>query len=131
MIGLLGPVVAEGLRWVFEELSPSKRNMKIRIVDLETQIKNLTCGNQSLMNSHKQIMRDILEQLKDKKSYAISSEAIAVIKATDGSLDTNETKFNQQYSIKKMTTSEHKISIFDGVEDEILLARLKRPSEME
>ena len=45
------PVIAEGVSWVKDKFGPSKKELEVRVSDLEKQLYILTAGNTILISS--------------------------------------------------------------------------------
>lgn len=124
------PIIAEGVKWVKENLGPSKKTLKIKIADLEEQVKILSYGNQALIESIGQIVPLILEHLKAEGHYTVNANTIIQINENQGQVTVAQAIQTNQLSAQSAATF-NPSTIFDGVDEEILHARLKRPSEME
>lgn len=120
---ILVPVILEGVKWVKDKLGPSKKELKVRITDLESQVKALSYGNAVLLESVEQIILAIVEKLKSDGNYTINADTIIQIEDNHGTIiTTNNT----------ITGTENSwLNMFDDVDLEIQKSRLKRPSDEE
>ena len=118
------PIVLEGVKWVQERLGPTKKDLKLKVSDLESQVRILSYGNKALIESMEQIIFAILEQLKSEGQYTINANNIVYVKENKGTVTSNSFS-RTEINNKKV------ISIFDDIDLEIQKSRLKRPSEEE
>lgn len=108
---ILVPVILEGVKWVKDKLGPSKKELKVRITDLESQVKALSYGNAVLLESVEQIILAIVEKLKSDGNYTINADTIIQIEDNHGTIiTTNNT----------ITGAENSwLNMFDDVDLEI------------
>ncbi len=120
------PIVSEGIKWVKNQMKPSKKELGLKISELEEQVKNLSYGNQIFQENVNQIVSTILWQLKSEGKYIINADAIIQISNNSGEINIlqgREEKITQKN--KKNST------IFDDMDEEIIRCKLYRPSEKE
>ena len=114
------PVIAESVKWVKDKLGPSKKELQIKVTDLESQVKALSFGNATLSKSMEQIITEVLNQLVNG-GYRIVDNTIVFVKDNHGQINV---RFNSEQN------NETKIrSIFDDIDKEIAQSRLLRSSE--
>lgn len=124
------PIVSEGIQWVKDQMKPSKKELGLRISELEEQVKDLSYGNQIFQENFNQIISTILMQLKSEGNYFINADTIIQIRNNSGEiniLQDREEKFAQVDNLK----SKKNCAIFDNMDEEILRCKLDRPSERE
>lgn len=119
---IIVPVILEGVKWVKDKLGPSKKELKIMIADLESQVKTLSYGNTTLLESMEQIVIAILERLKTDGNYTINADTIIHIENNHGTILAANTTTNVDNSW---------VHMFDDIELEIQKSRLKKPSDEE
>lgn len=120
---IIVPVILEGVKWVKDKLGPSKKELKVKIADLESQVKTLSYGNTLLLESMEQIVIAILERLKTDGSYTINADTIIHIEDNHGTIIAANNTTN--------SVDNSWINMFDDVDLEIQKSRLKRPSDEE
>lgn len=132
MLSLIGSAT----KWVFDQMGPSKKSLKIQINDLEKQISILAAENQVLINSNDAIVQAVLRELRSSGNYNINIKADYII-ITGGS--GNEVKM--VYSTKRPDNSQTGINwakdrpfdydfsdVFERTEREIEEKRRTKPS---
>lgn len=117
---LLVPVILEGVSWVKEKLGPSKKELKLKIADLESQIKALSYGNLKLVENMEQIVNAVLDKLKLDGNYTIYADTIVKIENNNGMIITNDTIHQ---------TNNTWLNLFDDLDAEILKTRITKPSD--
>lgn len=117
------PIVYEGIKWVKENMKPTKKELKLKISDLEEQLKILSYGNQVLMDNIDHIMSIILSKLKTEEHYIVNADTFIQVNENSGQayITTNDKIGN--------TDKNNTYSIFDNIDEEIMQCRLTRPSE--
>lgn len=115
------PVISEGVKWVRDKMGPSKKELKLRISDLESQVSTLAYGNKELIDNMQIIITAILENLKEDNKLEIHADNIILIQDNSG-----EICFS---SITEKRTENHYSPIFDSIDDEITRSRLLHPSD--
>lgn len=130
------PIICEGIAWVKENIGPSKKELKVRISDLEKQVQMLANGNIALINNLGLITQAILMQLKMEGCYNINFNMISLNdeKGTSCYRYTKETICGSTYN--KVADNDQNIvnefdvcKIFEGTEEEIAHSRKTRPSD--
>lgn len=122
---LILPTVRDGIQWVIEKLSPSKKELELKISELEKHIRILTYNNETLQKSVNEILVVILGQLRAGGNYIISADSITKIEKNSGVVHI----MKDSTSFKMQENYDDKDSIFDGMDEEILQCKLSRPSE--
>ena len=129
------PIISESISWVSDKLGPSKKQLNIRISDLEQQVQLLTAGNDVLTSNLNLIIQAILTQLQASNNFIINADSICLVGKNTGTINTQksfivaETNFNDA-SQGKRGEEKHDISkIFDGVDEEIAHSRVAQPSD--
>ena len=115
------PVISEGVKWVRDKMGPSKKELKLRISDLESQVSTLAYGNKELIDNMQIIITAILEKLKEDNKLEINADNIILIQDNSGEIcfrSTTEKRNDNHYS-----------PIFESIDDEITRSRLLRPSD--
>ena len=115
------PVISEGVKWVRDKMGPSKKELKLRISDLESQVSTLAYGNKELIDNMQIIITEILENLKEDNKLEINADNIILIQDNSGKICFS--------SITEKRNENHYSSIFDNIDDEITRSRLLRPSD--
>lgn len=117
------PIIFESIQWVKEKMPPSKKELQLKISDLEEQVKILSYGNGMLIKNLEQIMTIIMSKLQEEH-YVINADTIINIEENSGQV------LMQKNNIQSQTMKiESAKSIFDNMDEEILQSRLMRPSE--
>lgn len=114
------PVIIECSKWVRERFGQSKKELKIRITELESQVSALAYGNKELLDNMQQIITAILEQLKEGNKLEINADSIILFRDNSGEINTISKKENAENCYT---------SVFDNIDDEISRSRLSRPSD--
>ncbi len=120
---IIFPVVLEGIKWVKDMLGPSKKELKVKITDLEDQVKILSYGNAKLLESIEQIVFAILERLKNDGNYIIKADTFIQISDNHGTVIAANNTTNLLESSW--------LGMFDDLDLEIQKSRLKKPSDEE
>ena len=115
------PVISEGVKWVRDKMGPSKKELKLRISDLESQVSTLAYGNKELIDNMQIIITAILENLKEDNKLEINADNIILIQDNSGTICFS--------SITEKRNENHYSSILDNIDDEITRSRLLRPSD--
>ena len=102
-------------------MGPSKKELKLRISDLESQVSTLAYGNKELIDNMQIIITAILENLKEDNKLEINADNIILIQDNSGKICFS--------SITEKRNENHYSSIFDNIDDEITRSRLLRPSD--
>lgn len=128
------PIISEGVSWVKENLGPSKKELKIRISDLENQVQTLVSGNAVLVNNLELIMQAILKQLKTDCNYTINVDTIILVGENTGTVDISKPVISNSYIssdvVAKKQVAEIDVSkIFDGLDEKIAHSRATKPSD--
>lgn len=121
------PIIVEGVQWVKESFGPSKKQLKMRITDLEEQVRSLSSGNQALLQNSREIMSVILEKLLMDGGYRIKANTII---QNSGNFQMTQIAYFDDNSTKN-SNEKKQASIFDGIDEEIMKYRLLRQSEKE
>lgn len=122
---LIIPAVSEGIQWVKEKMRPSKKELELKISELEKHIEILTCNNEILQKSVNEILAAILTQLRVGGNYIVSADSITLIEKNSGVV--HVMKDSTSFQIQE--NYDDNDSIFDGMDEEILQCKLSRPSE--
>lgn len=128
------PLITEGVSWVREILGPSKKELKLRIEDLENQLQKLSAGNAQHSENLQLILMAILRELKDDRSYEIHANNIVYVGTNSGTVavDKSEVLEISDSIVSNNQVAEFDISrIFDGLDEQIAHARLHLPSDKE
>lgn len=121
------PIIMECLKWVKAKMKPTKNELKLRISDLEEQVKSLSYGNQLINNNIELIMSIIIAQLKSEGQYTINADTIIHISGNNGQVNIiKDDKVNNILCNVNKNSLGH---IFDDIDEEIKLCKLMRPSE--
>ena len=99
------PVISEGVKWVRDKMGPSKKELKLRISDLESQVSTLAYGNKELIDNMQIIITAILENLKEDNKLEINADNIILIQDNSGKICFS--------SITEKRNENHYSSIFD------------------
>ena len=65
-------VVAAGINWVTDKMGPSKKEMRLKISDLEQELVELSKGNATLANNTNLMINAIIARLKENAGYTIN-----------------------------------------------------------
>ncbi len=122
---LIIPIVSQGIQWVNEKMKPSKKELELKISELEKQVETLVCDNVFLQKKINEIVYAILTQLESRGNYVINADSIIQI---DGNYDTVQI-MKESVPVPMQTNIENISSIFDDMDEEILRRKLLRPSE--
>lgn len=119
------PIISQSLEWIRGKMGPSKKDLKIKIEELEEKVNLLSYGNEVLMHNTMQIMEVIISQLKGSGNYVINADTIMQINQDSNSklninLDRTTEKIEQTKSDVQFN-----YSLFDKVDEEVLQCRLK------
>lgn len=118
------PIISQSLEWIRGKMGPSKKDLKIRIDELEERVNLLSYGNEILMQNTIQIMEVIIYQLKGSGDYVINADTIIQINQDNNSiLNINMGKTTENVKQTKLDT-EFNCSLFDKVDEEVLQYRL-------
>lgn len=128
------PIISEGISWVKEKLGPSKKELKIRVSDLEKQVQALASGNTVLVNNLGLIIQAVLKQLRTDGNYYINADTIIFIGENKGSFDVTKSVISSSSIsgdvVSKKQVEEFDVSkIFDGLDQEISHSRATKPSD--
>lgn len=118
------PIVMEGIKWAKNQMKPSKKELGLRISELEEQVKNLSYGNQIIRENINQIVSVILWQLKSEGKYIINADTIIQISDNSGSINILQDSEEKYAQINRKHSR-----IFDDMDEEIIQYKLYRPSE--
>ena len=127
--GLFYNVAKDGVKWIVEKLSaPSKKELYLKISDLEQQIETLSNGNQYIVQNFQEILNIILKELGKKYSLSINSDTIviAIGNSAPVALDSTVSMLQENVGVEISRKS-----IFHNLDDEITRSRLKMPDELE
>lgn len=127
------PVIAEGVSWVKDKFGPSKKELEVRVSDLEKQVHILVAGNATLVNSLGLITQAILQQLKSD-DYTINADTIVFVGENSGYIDIPQSIVSNSFTSGDVVVQEQKADfniskIFDGIDQEIAHSRISKPSE--
>ena len=128
------PLITEGVSWVREILGPSKKELKLRIEDLEKQLQRLSAGNSQHSENLQLILMAILRELKDDRSFEIHANNIVYIGTNSGTVAVDESEVREisDSIVTNNQVAEFDISrIFDGLDSQIAHARLHWPDDKE
>lgn len=117
------PIIFEGIKWVKEKMKPTKKELKLKVSDLEEQVKILSYGNQVLINNIDKIVSIIISQLETEGHYIINADTIIQIKENSGQVYVSAN--NKICNTRRKNT----YSIFDNMDEEIIQCKLTYPSE--
>ena len=120
------PIIHESIQWVKDKMKPTKTDLKLKISDLEEQVKMLSYGNQVLTKNIGDILSIVLSKLEMEEKYIINADTIVQIKDNGGQIQM--ININEENVIKEKKSIG---SIFDDIDTEIMQCRLTRPSERE
>lgn len=118
------PIITEAVKWVSKEIKPSKKELQLRISDLEEEVKRLSYGNYALFNNIDQIVSIIVSQLKSEQKYIINADKIIYIDGKNEQINIEKDDKKDNFEDENCISS-----IFDGMDEEIKQCRLLRPSE--
>lgn len=65
-------IVAAGINWITKKMGPSKKEMRVRIEDLEKELGRLSEGNRALSENVSLMTSAIIAQLKENTGYTIN-----------------------------------------------------------
>lgn len=121
------PIIAEAVKWVKDKTKPSKKELQLKVSDLEEQVKILSYGNKSLSDSIEHIMSIVIAKLQLDGQYTISADTIIYVVGNSGKVNIvkEDKKNNTLYSDDKQCIE----TIFDNMDEEIIECKLMRPSE--
>ena len=128
------PVISEGVSWVTSKLGPSKKELNIKISELEQQVQLLMAGNVALTNNLNLIIQAILNQLQASNSFIINADSISLVGSNSGVINTEKSYIAAEKIYNDIVQSEKKegkdsvSKIFDGVDEEIAHTRIAKPS---
>ncbi len=117
------PIINEAINWVKEKVKPTKKELQLKISDLEEQIKTLSYGNQALSKNIEQILCLVISQLRADKQYVINADTI--IMGNSGQVQVVKDDNVNNISCSKQDIGD----IFDNMDEEIKECKLIRPSE--
>lgn len=132
------PIISEGIKWVgnkFSKLGPSKKELYMKVSDLEQQVRVLTAGNVALTSSLDLIIQAILNRLESSNDFTINAETICFVGENSGSINTgnsftvSETSFEDINQIEGMDERFDVSKIFNGVDEEIAHTKIARSSD--
>lgn len=131
------PIISESLSWVSNKLAPSKKELNIKISDLEQQVQLLTAGNAALTRNLNLILQAILNQLQFSNSFVVNADTICFVGKNTGIISMEKSFIVSEKDFKDTAQSERKggkldvSKIFDGLDEEIAHTRISRPSDRE
>ena len=131
------PIISESLSWVNNKIGPSKKELRIKVSDLEQQVQLLTAGNAALTRNLNLIIQAILNQLQFSNSVIVNADTICLVGKNTGIISTEKNFIVSEKNFNDATQSERKggkldvSKIFDGVDEEIARTRISRPSDRE
>ena len=125
------PVISEALTWVREKTGPSKKELKIKVSDLEAQVKTLASGNAELLMNMTTIVQAILTQLATTEGCYINAETVILVGENKGSLGFTRNAISgdtvsRNIGNNQLANSES-VSIFGNADEEIERARRALP----
>ena len=120
------PVISEALTWVREKTGPSKKELKIKVSDLEAQVKTLASGNAELLMNMNTIVQAILTQLATTEGCYINAETVILVGENKGSLGFTRNAISRNIGNNQLANSES-VSIFGNADEEIERARRALP----
>ncbi len=126
------PIISEVLSWIKAMHGPTKRELRIKVSELEQKVQLLTDGNVTLANNIELITSEILKQLKAENHCTINADAIIVIGENTGNVDAKKlvmsnSAFSDKITSKTQLKASEGLSIFAGVEEEIAQMRAINP----
>lgn len=121
------PIITEAVKWVRDKTKPTKKELQLKISDLEEQVKILSYGNKLLSTNIEHIMSIIIAQLKSDEQYKINADTIIQIKGNSG--EVHIMKENKTNNILWSDDKQYIEAIFDNMDEEIKECKLMRPSE--
>lgn len=121
------PIIEEAVKWVKNKMKPTKRELQLKVSDLEEQVKILSYGNKSLSNNIENIMSIIIALLKSDDQYRINADTI--IQVIENSGQVHIVKEDKTNNILSRDNKQYIGSIFDNMDEEIEECKLIRPSE--
>lgn len=65
-------VVAAGINWITEKMGSSKKEMRVKISDLESELARLSEGNKNISENIELLKKAIIAQLTENKGYTIN-----------------------------------------------------------
>lgn len=128
------PIISESVSWVNNRLGPSKKELNVKISDLEQQVQSLAAGNVVLMSNMNLIIQAILNQLQSSNSFIINADSICLVGKNTGVINVEKSLSITEKRLKDTSLEireEEKLDvskIFDGVDEEIAHTRIARPS---
>lgn len=119
------PIISQSLEWIKGKMGPSKKDLKIKIDELEEKVNLLSYGNEALLQNTMKIMGIIISQLKESGNYVVNAGTIMQINNESN----NILNINIDGTLKKVeetkSNAEFNYSLFDNMDEEILQYRLK------
>lgn len=121
------PIVAKGIQWVREKMGTSKKNLEIKISELENQVNILSYGNKIYQEHIALITSIILEKLTQGGEYGVKADTLIQINENAGNVQIVKNREHNQIIDK--IKDDNKRTIFDNMDEEIQQCKLLYPSE--
>ncbi len=127
------PIISESISWINNQFGPSKKELQLKISDLERQVEFLAKGNSTLIENLNSIIQAILLKLNSSNEYIINSDYI-YIGENIGNMKTEKDSASDYRHVDNTSQSRQKkeeldvSKIFDGVDEEISHTRLTNPN---
>jgi len=128
------PVIGEALRWVKDFFFRNK-TLRLDVERLKGEVERLSYGNADLAMRQNEILSAVMSDLRTEQIIIIQDgNAYFLSCQTDNNSaldlqDSMPTTFSLPVSAANQTAVLSVSSIFDGVDDEIAIAKLTRPSQ--
>lgn len=129
------PIIGTGLSWIKDNLGPSKKELSMKISELEKQIEKLTASNALSTSQARLITQAILSQLRAENSFTINADTIVFVGTNNGTVKTANPVIKDS-NVQGNIVDQHQeteakfdiTKIFDGLDEEIAHARMQKPN---
>lgn len=133
-------IIAAGVdtlrKYINYNLGPSKKELKIKVEELEKIVNQLIDQNKQMSSSMESITQAILDQLSTEYNISINVDSITVI---GQNTTTNDFTYHQndshsvtrQLSIREGEHSPQIADVFSGIDEEIASTRVKTNEQLE
>lgn len=128
------PIISEGISWVSNQFGPSKKELIVKVSDLEQQVQSLVAENVRLTSNMNLIVQAILNQLQASNNFIINADSICLVGKNTGIINTEKSFAIAPTNFKGISQGDRKeekldvSKIFDGVDEEIAHTRITQPS---
>lgn len=133
-------IIAAGVdtlrNYIKDSLGPSKKELKIKIEELNKMVDRLADQNMQMSSSMANITQAILDQLSTEYNIAINVDSITIIgqNTTNNSLTNHQTddhSVTNQISTRENVSSPKITDVFSGIDEEIASTRVKPITQLE